>query len=230
MQLIIPHDTRDDANLRWGGCYVRYTPEGGSTQLLYIRSIRRLESDRARIQGSIFNEGDGMWEALPEFWVTNAEIDTSHIKTGNIDIGNACRYVSKSRGSSYRLGVCDQRYSVFTPSSNALNALRYRPQCSFGSVVPKMYEPKFRTIEESLRLIMQKDIISSAVTSEISLGLTRTTKFLGLYKGTKLIGEYNHETSKAILPYKHKYFVEEVQEAGFNVELTEEPTDAARSK
>jgi len=99
-------------------------------------------------------------------------------------------------------------------------------RASFGAIVPRLYDPKYRSIKESVRLILDKSVVSSSVTKELSLGIAIRLKNLGLFKGTALIGEYDIENEVAMLPYRHRYFSEEVQEAGFTVILKEEPSNA----
>ena len=225
MKLLIPHDSVEDCNLRWSKCYCKYTPPEGKQQYLYINVVRDIDGDRVLIRGALYSEEDSMWENFSELWVTNDQLDMTHIATGNVDIGNAARYVSKARGSSYRLGVTEQRYRVSTPCSTMLTATGHSSGTSFGAVVPRMYNPTYRSLKESVKLILNKSVISSSVSKHISIGLSTDVSNIALYRGTSLIGEYDHNAEVARLPYKHRYFEEEVQEAGFEVELIKEESN-----
>lgn len=218
MGIIISHDSTSDCNLRWSRCYGKYT-KNGEERLIHIHAVREVRGQEVLIRGSLYVPEHGMWETRPDWRVQDNELNMEHICTGNVDVGNASYFVSKCLGGSYRLGVSTTRYSILSPHSTALQAVGYRSVPTLGTVVPKMYNPKYRPVERSVKMILDKQIISAGVTPYLSIGLNRNLHFLGMHRGSKLLGEYNYTENVVNLPYKHRYFVEELQEQGFDINL-----------
>lgn len=229
MQLMIPHDSVDDCNLRWAGCY-GHIVSGKDKSLVHLRRIRDIVDGRAAVELDRYSPEDGMWERDDIVWLTNEEIDLSHPTYGNVDIGSACRYVFRRAGNSYRLGCTDARYTVATPSDQALYSLGRLDSPRFGSVVPRLYNNSYRSPAKAIDMIMSKELVSSGVTADISLGLHPGLAGIGVFRRTKVIGSLNPESGVISLGYRHRYFSDELADLGFSINLLEEADNGKNTR
>lgn len=215
MSMIIPHDTVSDCNLRFSRCYATYEGE-----YLYIREITDLGGSTIQIAPSYFK--DGSWENSSSAWFEDSKIAILPINVGYVNVGNAARFVSRSRGHSYRLGLCDSRVNIETLETTVLYNLGYNSSCSLSSIVTIMQKPKHRAPKKIVEMILKKQILSSSFSTNHALALSFKTKGIGVFRKNSLLGEIDVKTLEATMPYKHRYFVEELEELGIKVNLTKE--------
>lgn len=215
MSILIPHDTSSDCQLRFSNCYATY--EG---KYLYIREIVALNDSSIEIAPSYFR--GGLWENGPTAWFEDSLLELLPIKVGYINAGNAARFVSRSRGQSYRLGLCDHRVNIETVEADVLYKLGYTAGCSLSSIVPIIQGPTHRPPKKIVEMILKKQILSSSFSTNHALALSLRLKGIGVFRKNALLGEIDSKTLEVTLPYKFRYFKEELEELDIKVNLTEE--------
>lgn len=209
---IIVGDSVEDINLRWSGCYGKL-----GERLFNLRSVRSYTEDAIVCQYKV--EEGGRWKYYDSSTIPLKDIDMSFAPLRNVDIGMFSVSVRQSHERSYRLGLCDARVYSSVISADIASKLRKPTSFNLDVLYPRLVAGKYHSIEQSVDEIMSRKAISRAVDADYSIGVSDRAKLLGLYRGPRLIGELNPSTLEVLLPYKHRYFIEELQERGHEVIL-----------
>lgn len=213
-RFLIPHDTLNDVNLRWQQCYMHLNGE-----LILLAHVRDVIDDDT-ILADYYPLVGGVWEESLREQIKVSELDYSLPTFGMVDVCNFAVHVGQAARGSYRLGLGENRLHIHVIGEDVSRAMGKKPSFFPNAVVPRMYNPKYDPFDVCVEAIMSKKVISKSLNKKYAIAACTKTKLLGLYRGRHLIGELNPSTYEVVLPYKHRYFMEEINEYGFEVQLS----------
>lgn len=209
--MYIPNDSINDTNMRYRHCLVHI-----NNKLVYITSIRRCTTDRIELEGKEW-AGYGFIGEEKIYDVKPDEIDYSKVEPQYVNFipSKGCGLIRRhSRRSVYSLGTRDDNtvVKVLGPRFN-VDVLPYAVS-RVGSSYPNLHKAFS---------LMQKGLTPARALSK-RVAISRENDQTYVYILSKPVGILLDE-DLVELPYKHKFFKEELEEIGYNVALKEEPNE-----
>lgn len=215
MRTLIPHDSTDDFFLRWGGCF------GTSAGVpISVDRVSDIDHTEQRIKAEISTYSEGMWERQPTRWYSVQELDLTPLPLRMINLGKYAVHLSQAVKRSYRLGMVPNRYALSVIGADLGHANNEPHTFPFSrAYVQLLSQKEYDNVETCIDLIMSKRVISRSFHKHFAIAPHLGATMLAIYRGRQRIGEISPSTCEVTLPYKHRYFIEELQELGLETIL-----------
>ena len=223
--MYIEHDTNDDASRKWRRCVIAYE-EGGVLHPFLIESIDIRKGKLGR-----YYRMSG-WHIENNTWTPSSISSTKKgLVTDFPDLGfvifrNVPVHLYRTGDRQYKKGYCSNTVASNITCRDTIGFLSV--DYNSPEIVQQVFNPKYGSIKEVLKGIYNKTFIGAGVTNNIAIAATTKSILPAVYYKGNIVGFINDEKTNNIILSKADISVkEELQEAGFKVEVHNEKTNKA---
>ena len=216
--MYIPGDSQQDSRMRYSGGIMRV-----GKRIMYLSELEQLDEERLLGHYNYWNSKEDRFNDTRNAPISTALIDVTRPKTKLVPGPDSptCFLFGRAVG--------DRQYSMVVKTNNTVARCPVtggrgiggtgRPSNSIIAKLMHYYDTPHPDKDEAYEKINSGDSHSVAVTDRIALGKVYDT--VGLWLLDSLIAELEDKDTVKLI-YPHKYFKEEIEEAGYTVKLVKE--------